>query len=219
MPPKRRVSFDPRQLWLGFDDGPPPPSEDSVFFAVMPDPVTAERTAQLSKVQARRHGLPGKPRRTETLHVSLLGLGKYEDLSSRAIDAARRAASTVRAAPFLVAFNRMLSFRKNDKYPLVLCGDEGVVGIFGLHEALHAAMAGAGRKPDAPPGFTPHVTLHYGPKSIPEIFLDEPLSWTVSDFVLVHSFHGESRYEILGRWLLGDAGGGRQALLGSRLQS
>lgn len=50
--------------------------------------------------------------------------------------------------------------------------------------------------------FEPHMTLLYRGQLIPEVVLDEPVGWTVRDFVLVHSLQGEGRHEHLCYWLL-----------------
>jgi len=46
--------------------------------------------------------------------------------------------------------------------------------------------------------FTPHVTLLYDPRSVEEHPI-EPISWTVSEFVLIHSMQGHAH---LARWPL-----------------
>jgi RNA 2',3'-cyclic 3'-phosphodiesterase len=205
---RRRAAADPRQLWLDFDDTPREPLSstlDSVFFAIRPDLATAARMAEHAEELRHRHGLRGRRRPTEILHVSLLGLGKYEELSGEFIRRAKQAASTIQLARFVVALDRVMSFGQQDNHPFVLRGEEGVVGLVALRQALCAAMAAAGLKLRVPSLFMPHLTLLYDRKLVPEMFLDEPLSWTVSDFVLVHSRHGKSNYENLGTWPLQDA--------------
>jgi 2'-5' RNA ligase len=49
--------------------------------------------------------------------------------------------------------------------------------------------------------FTPHVTLLYDGMSVAEQPVD-PISWTVGEFVLVHSLLGQTRHIILDRWPL-----------------
>jgi 2'-5' RNA ligase len=45
------------------------------------------------------------------------------------------------------------------------------------------------------------VTLLYDERGIAEHAI-EPVSWTVREFVLVHSLRGQSKYIPLGRWPL-----------------
>jgi RNA 2',3'-cyclic 3'-phosphodiesterase len=84
--------------------------------------------------------------------------------------------------------------------PLVLYGGDGVAALMAFRKVLAAAVmkVGLGR---AQSGFSPHVTLLYGDRKIAEHPVD-PVSWTVREFVLVQSLHGESRHILLGRWPL-----------------
>jgi RNA 2',3'-cyclic 3'-phosphodiesterase len=73
---------------------------------------------------------------------------------------------------------------------------------FALGKALESVgFAGRTRAP-----FTPHVTLAYRePADATRRFiepLDEAISWTVQDFVLVHSLLGRTRHIALARWAL-----------------
>jgi 2'-5' RNA ligase len=115
--------------------------------------------------------------------------------SEDVIDLAGRIAAGVALRPFRATFNRLQSWRRS-KGPLVLVGDEGVIGLERLHDALAEAR---GQKPD--PHFVPHVSLIWSPDFLPERSI-ESFSWTVREFVLIHSVYGQSRYEMLGRWPL-----------------
>jgi 2'-5' RNA ligase len=42
----------------------------------------------------------------------------------------------------------------------------------------------------------------YDRQPIPETDLDEPITWTVRDFVLIHSLVGRSQHKHLARWQL-----------------
>ena len=53
--------------------------------------------------------------------------------------------------------------------------------------------------------FTPHITLSYDKHEVEEEALIAPIKWTVREFVLIKSFIGKGRYEVLGRWPLGAA--------------
>ena len=52
-------------------------------------------------------------------------------------------------------------------------------------------------------GFTPHLTVLYDKKLIPEHPI-MPVKWRVSEFALVHSYAGLGRYVIVQRWPLTD---------------
>jgi 2'-5' RNA ligase len=51
-------------------------------------------------------------------------------------------------------------------------------------------------------GNSPHITLLYDKRLIPEHAI-EPVRWTAGEIVLVESHVGEGRYSFLGRWNLG----------------
>lgn len=204
---RRGAATDPNQLWLNLGDRPerPPPTAvhgDSVFFAIRPDPETALRAEEFTGGLQRRYGLPGTPRPARVLHMSLIGLGDYQRLSRDVIATARHAASTVRRIPFVVALDRVRNFNRTEGYTIVLDGDDGVVGFLALYQALGKAMEDVGLKLDRRAEVTPHLTLHYSDRSVPEAVLDEPIAWTVREFVLVRSRYGNTRHDCLDRWPL-----------------
>lgn len=174
----------------------------NLFFAVFPDPEAAARIASLARNLRAEHGLKGRALARERLHVSLHHVDGYgEPPTDAVIAAARAAASAVRAPPFAVAFNAAVGFRgKTAGRPLVLRGDDGVVGLLTLRQMLGAALAeaGPGRRP---PPYLPHLTLLYGDPLEAEQPV-KPVGWTVREFVLVQSLLGQGRYVPLGRFAL-----------------
>lgn len=119
------------------------------------------------------------------------------DLVAGAADAA----GAIAAASFEVTFDRAVSFLGRPR-PLVLCSEDDIPELIALQRALgHAIQTrGLGR---ARARYTPHVTMLYDERAV-EDHAVEPVTWTVRDFVLVHSLRGLGRYTILGRWPLGD---------------
>ncbi len=173
----------------------------NLFFALRPDPDTADLISRRTAWLAGRAGLTSVPRPKEMLHVSLSGLGRYDELPVGIVARAMKAASMVQVRAFMVSFNLLGSFGKNGRRPLVMFGDDGVIGVFLLHSALHAALADAGmaRRRERP--FEPHVTLLYDQHEIPEQSI-APVSWRVNEFLLLEGFHGQGRHQVLGRWAL-----------------
>ena len=173
----------------------------SLFFAILIEDEIMDRTAGLAVDLRRRRALRGRLRPTATLHVSLLSLWVKmawpppEDV----ILHARLAASSVTARPFKVCFNRVESLRQTrPSWPLVLAGEEGVIGIEQLHRSLAQSL---GQKAQA--GFRPHMTLLWSPDHIEPAYVD-PITWTVREFSLVHSLVGLGQYDILERFPLND---------------
>jgi len=113
------------------------------------------------------------------------------------------AAATIAMPPFEVTFDRALSFLgRSGNRPFVLRGCDGLVTLEAFHDILGAALHKAGltyRK--AKPQYTPHVTLLYGDSLILERPV-ETVTWTVREFVLVHSLSGRSVHVPLARWPL-----------------
>lgn len=62
---------------------------------------------------------------------------------------------------------------------------------------LGAAMEKNGFRAGA--DFTPHMTLSYGSERVPPQAI-EPVRFTATELVLIHSRLWLSQYEILGRW-------------------
>ena len=204
-----RIGGAPNQLSL--DLGIPPqrprrmpasPRRDILFFAVLPAPTAAVRIAQQAEGLRNQYGLRGWCRPMELLHVTLNAVGAYSGLPGDVLSAAIEVGSIVEAAPFEVAFDRMSSFRGTDRHPLVLRCSHGIAELMTLQKALGAAMRSIGLGPGNRSSFTPHVTLLYDRKSVLESGIDEPITWTVREFFLVHSLYGLSEHVHCARWPL-----------------
>jgi 2'-5' RNA ligase len=178
------------------------PGDNSLFFAILPEPAIAARIEKLGGELRTTHRLPGRPISAKRLRMILTPIADYSILLDYDVTAALRAASTVALPPFEISFNRLQSLGDEGSHPLVLRCGEGLAAFAGLRKALHTALAATGYAGKAPAGDAPHVTLLDEGKPIDETFLDEPIGWTVQDFALVYSVHGESRQMELGRWPL-----------------
>ena len=188
----------------GFEVPQPPktPNTDRLFFALQPDPDTGMRINRLGHELRAAHGLTGRVTDPDRLHTTLLHLGDYvgfpDDLARRAI----AVASSLRAlAPFDVTFDRIMSFGRAGKLPFVLRGSDDVAGLKTLQQSLEAA-ARAARLVSKKESFTPHVTLLYDDRGVPEQPIAQGVSWQVREFVLVHSLLGQGRHVVLERFAL-----------------
>ena len=167
-----------------------------LFLAAVPNAGTAERIHRLAGVLKRAHKFDGKLIPPERLHISLFFLG---GLLERHIHAACEAAADVRAERFGVSFDRTLSFRgRSGNRPFVLIGDDGLGRLQSFRRMLGAALTRRGLRRVANTHFTPHVTLLYDARSVDEHPI-EPIFWTVTEFVLIHSKKG---HDYLARWSL-----------------
>lgn len=211
-----RIS-DPRQLsfdfaMVGLESPPMPPSPprpigrtpDPVFFAHHLAEETATAVSDRIPDIRYQNGLQGRARPSKVLHISLHAVGPYADLSTEMLGKLRQGAETIQIPPFEVTFDRVTSFGSGDGVrPIVLLCADGKDELTELYDAFDPAMEKVGLCRSGPRRpFTPHMTLLYDRKVIPETPLDEPITIAVGDFALIHSLYGRTRYDVLGRWPL-----------------
>jgi 2'-5' RNA ligase len=102
-----------------------------------------------------------------------------------------------------VTFDRAVTFAgRGRNRPFVLRSKDGAARVEAFQRKLGAetTMCGLGRfaKP-----YSPHMTLLYDSADVTEHAI-EPVTWTVTDFRLVHSLLGQTRHILLGDWRLGE---------------
>lgn len=173
------------------------PPDHVLYFALRPPEDVARWTSRLLDIGRRPARVP-----PERLHVSLTPLGRYRRTPDAVVEGARRAADQVRAPAFRLDFNRVGTWgRGGGARPIVLWGDEGLIGVELLHEAIHAQLAVLRGASAAPPPIWPHMTLARSREEAPQRFIS-PIGWLVREFVLIRSRFGEGRHDVLGRWTL-----------------
>jgi len=190
------------QLLLPGIEAPVVPT-DRLFFALRPDADAAEQIASLAQNLRDEHGLKGKPLKTPHFHVTLHFLGDHAGLPQPLVAVASQAAARIATQPFPVMFDRVGSFRNKGRrlQPLVLrCGDDAPA-LVAFRQTLTDALKHAGIARGLDMRFTPHVTLLYDSRLLPEQVV-APIQWTVSEFVLIHSLIGKTRHIPLERWPL-----------------
>ena len=186
---------------MSFDGFVPQPI-DRLFFAIFPDPQTADKITQFTQDLRRKHGLKGKLMQTGRLHVTLHHFGDYAGLPRDMVAKANTAAESVSAPQFNITFDRVGSFAgKPGNLPTILLGSEGVDSLVEFQKELGEAMMKTGLAKQVERNFTPHVTLLYDKARIDEYAI-EPISWTTCEFVLVHSRLGATQHIQLGRFPL-----------------
>jgi 2'-5' RNA ligase len=176
------------------------PGQANYFFALLPD-LTAAASAD-NMARALRHwlGLTGRPRGLDKYHVTLWGWSADGEPGAQGTGLMHRAAERVCQRSFRLSFNEVASFAQAAERPaLVMTGGDSVVGADRLHASLDREMRSGGfcgKRSSC----HPHLTLLYD-RSRATAFRVRPLSWQVTDFVLIRSVPREP-YEILGRWAL-----------------
>ncbi|MGA9853248.1 MAG: RNA 2',3'-cyclic phosphodiesterase [Gammaproteobacteria bacterium] len=178
---------------------------DRLFFAIFPDPGTAARITALARALLSEKYLRGKPLRPERLHVTLHHLGDYAGLPQDVVVSAKAAGNRVKCSVFDVAFDKVSSFSRQPRNrPFVLLSSADLQPLHALRWEIGECMAvfGLGRLVEN--AYTPHVTLLYDDKELKPQSI-EPIRWTVSEFVLIHSLLGRTEHRVLGRWPLQSA--------------
>lgn len=197
----------PRPIALAPPPSPPPglPSlgPDPIFFAVLTGGKVAGEIVAAGLAQKQQHELSASLRPADTLHVSVLGAGRADDLSDDDIALLKEAGDAVSMPRFEVSFTEAMSFRrKAGPMPLVLPCDEGADAMAGLAEALWTQMRERGFTLNSRLTAVYHLTLAYDRIEVPRTPLDQPIRMPVREFALVRSWRGEGRYETIKKWSL-----------------
>ncbi|MGZ9723256.1 2'-5' RNA ligase family protein [Rhizobium miluonense] len=200
------------QLSLNLSGGsrsraPPPVDQGPIselYFAILPDAESAARSHELAGNFHRQYRFFAKPRRADLLHVTLYTIGSFRCLPEETAFAAMEAASRVRKPSCPVVFDRAVSFGNGDNRPLVLWNKNGNAELKAIYQELVDAMRLTGIAPTKEKPVEPHMTLLYQGRIVPDIMLEEPVSWTAKDFVLINSLQGESIHQHLCYWTLRD---------------
>ena len=173
-----------------------------VFFAVRPDAKATDQIERLVQQLRDHHGLREPPIAPERLHVSLQFLGNYSGAPQGMIAVANEIFLSISMPPFEMTFDRAATFRNNSpRRPVVLYPAVGNAAVTALDDALGAAMIKRGVRASPALHRTPHLTLVYDERVVPDQAVDV-IGWRVGEVVLIHSVHGQSRHVDLARWTL-----------------
>jgi 2'-5' RNA ligase len=178
-----------------------PPITDRLFFAIFPDPATAAEIARQADTLRAAHQLGGRPLAPERFHITLHHLGDHAGVRRDIVAMASEAAEAMTTAPFEVTFDRAASFHNGGNNPFVLQGGEGLEALKAFQRDLGLAMARAGLGKLVDKSFTPHVTMLYDRRLVPDQAV-APIRWTVGGFTLIHSLLGRTEHVVLGNWAL-----------------
>ncbi len=188
------------QAFFRWDEASQDPA-DRLFFAILLEEALAHMLASRAVTWQRELGLGGKLIRARHLHVSLVLLGDHDGLPRPLVDAACSAGSLVQAKAFDISFDRLSAFGGG---ALVLRGSDGVPALQAFWRALAAVLSDSPLKSLVAKSIEPHVTLLRDKARVPKVDERpiEPIGWTVREFVLIHSFLRQDRYQIIRRWQL-----------------
>jgi RNA 2',3'-cyclic 3'-phosphodiesterase len=167
-----------------------------LFLAILPDAKARQQIYRMAEVIKRAHGLRGQLTARDRLHATLFPL---TGLPEAAVQKVCGIITETRAEPFEVSFDCTTSFRGGrGSRPFVLTGDDGLRRLKSFRRSLAVAFKARGLGFLARRDFTPHVTLLFDDRAVEEHPAD-PVRWTVSEVVLIHSLGG---HQHLARWPL-----------------
>jgi len=200
------TAFPPGQLPFSPRAGTPPQPLGTIrrarvdlFFAIRPPHDEIANIADVRAMVRDRHGLHGSRIRDDGLHLTLVPVGPYsEALAATAV----RLADTVTVPEFEIGFDHVRSVprRAAPSAPFVLGTDaRSSSGAHRLHLALMAALAAGDIQPHCT--FAPHVTLQHDEIVLPRTPVPR-IAWVVREFVLIRSFTGLGRHQVLHSWPL-----------------
>ena len=182
---------------------PPSDGNNKLLIVAKPDEETAAYIAHRADQLAAYLGFKGRLVQPELLHFTIRPIGLYSKVPQSILGAVGECGNTVRMCPFAVSLNMAKNFHRKNGIPLiVLCGDDGVLGLRTLHDTLEDALAKRFGSARFLP-FEPHMTLSYKAMRIPDTPI-EAINFTIHEFVLVNSLIGQGRHVVLRRWRLGD---------------
>ncbi|GGP23167.1 2'-5' RNA ligase family protein [Silvimonas iriomotensis] len=176
----------------------------NLFFAIFPSAAAIERIHELAVHECHVHALAGYFIGLERLHMSIAPLLTFPgEVAPRLyIDAGIYLGNRIQMNPFMITLDHTANFQgRSGRSPYVMTAGAGREGAIKLSTLLAMELRRVGVKFSAS-SVNPHVTMLYDRKRPPPCGVD-PVSWLVTDFALVHSHVGESRYDILQRWTLG----------------
>ena len=178
------------------------------FFALKPDDKATAEIARIGERFRKTHRLIGSPVDPDAFHLTLVDVGRPERLRQSVESALVAAAEAIHINGFEISLDSAvrLSASKDGNFPFVFCADNTSSGLaMKLRVALAEAQRNVGLQVLGVSNYMPHVTLLRGnaidavEESMP------PIRWNADEFVLIRSFFGQSRHEIIGRWpLIGD---------------
>ncbi|MEO8810858.1 MAG: 2'-5' RNA ligase [Rhodanobacter sp.] len=174
------------------------------LFAVLPD---ADARAQIVEAATRfrkSQRVSGVPVPIESLHLPLCPAGRSGVLRQPLEEALLTAGGEVRGTGFAATLDTATRcVAHHGQFPFVLCADHATSkAALDLRKAIAEAQRRFGLHVGGVSSFHPMLALEHGPAigAIEESI--SPIQWHVREFVLLRSFFGQSRHQVIGRWAL-----------------
>ena len=173
-----------------------------LFFALMPDAAALQAIGRVVEELRSSKAVRGRWTAASKYHVTAYFLGDHAT-AEPVIRAACNAAPGVAFAPFSFTFDRVATFRGRHQVPCALrCTAESENLLTALWQQLRAALAQMPIDHEHDRRYVPHLTIAYADRMIEPPIPITPIQASVSEFVLVDSFIGQDRHEVVARWPL-----------------
>jgi len=169
-----------------------------LHFAFRPDDSASDAAMKILSDLRRRLGATAGAVKRENLHVSLFPLWDGERMPPDLVEVAVGLVQAIDGRPFEFKFDTLMSISHQvDGHCAVLASRHDPFELYSLQRKFVSRFEGMVRAGS----LTPHMTLLYADTGI-ERQAVEPVRWQAREFLLIHSFVGQGRQDILGRWPL-----------------
>jgi len=168
------------------------PTHHRLFFAIRPP----EATRSYFLEEQFCFG-PGHAVRPDHLHLTAAILDDYGIFPKAAAERLKAIGDAIVGDQFPIVLDQVAA----SEHSVVMIPSEPLRTFHAFQQGLAKAMARAGLGLRRNWRFSPHVTLLYR-RGAPLRQWTDALSWTATEFVLVHSLLGQTRHEVLARWPL-----------------
>lgn len=171
-------------------------SGSKLILLAQPDEEALDLVRETARALARRHGLTGRPRPDDVLHVSIAGFGPYAMIPFAQVNALRLILSRLQFDAFDIYFDRAASFNGSYGNPLVLYSDDGNEELIELQQSAAELLEPYFGKPSRR-AYKSHMTLLYDRRRIAAEWIEAPVRWRVSELMLVESLPGRTEYRAI----------------------
>jgi len=179
-----------------------PGSVHRLFFAVVPDAGALAAAGRVVADLRAAKTIGGRWTAPAKYHVTAYFLGDHREPDAP-VAAATAAAARIAAAPFVIEFDRVVTFRGRYQVPCVLrCTQDSDRVLTDLWQQLDRALSRHGVDGDHERRYVPHLTIAYADRMLERPIAIDPIRSPVGEFVLVDSVVGRDVHEVIGRWRL-----------------
>ena len=162
-----------------------------LYLAIRPDASACDAAMGVCARVRRKGDSRVKP---ENLHVSLLQLGSGSEIPQTVIEMACRRMLSIASPPVPLRFDKVESIERAQDWCVVLASSQGLGALYQLQCQLVREFSGK----DWRGSHMPHMTLLYARRPVEKQPV-APICWTAQEFVLIHSYRGTGRQEIVAR--------------------